>query len=78
MAGFALDPRAVEDLDRIWNYIAENTSLGAADRVGARFFETFRRLAATPRMGHARPDYTTAPLLRHGGLKGRHRYQPGA
>lgn len=63
MARFTLDPRAVEDLDQIWNYIAENASSDAADRVEARIFEAFRRLAETPRMGHPRADYTSAPLL---------------
>lgn len=63
MSKFVLDPRAVEDLNQIWLYIAENASPAVADRVEARFFETFLQLAESPRIGHPRPDYTTDPLL---------------
>ena len=63
MSKFVLDPRAVEDLDQIWLYIAENASPTTADHVEARFFEIFHQLAESPRIGHPRPDYTTAPML---------------
>lgn len=52
MSRFVLDPRAVEDLDDIWLYIAENASPSAADRVEARFFEIFHQLAKSPKIGH--------------------------
>lgn len=61
MSGFALHPNAFTDLDEIWEFIAAD-SVAAADRLAAEIFETLRRVAASPHIGHRRPDLTARPL----------------
>ncbi|MDX2223140.1 MAG: type II toxin-antitoxin system RelE/ParE family toxin [Rhodospirillaceae bacterium] len=61
MTGFALHPEAVSDLEGIWDYIADRNP-DAADRVIEEFFAAFAGLAATPAIGHRRPDLTARPL----------------
>lgn len=62
MSGYAFHPDAFADLDEIWEYIARE-NLDAADRVLADIHGVLRTLAASPHIGHRRPDLT-ARLLR--------------
>lgn len=48
-------PRAREDLIELWSYIAAD-SPGAADRLLDEIGDKLRMLAASPRLGPARPD----------------------
>jgi plasmid stabilization system protein ParE len=48
-------------LTEIWEYIAED-NIDAADRVLADIHSTLTTLAASPRIGHRRPDLTERPL----------------
>jgi plasmid stabilization system protein ParE len=61
MSGYALHPDAVADLDEIWEYIAQD-NIDAADRVLADIHTVLRTLAASPHIGHRRPDLTARPL----------------
>jgi plasmid stabilization system protein ParE len=64
MSGYAFHPEAFADLDEIWEYIAED-SIDAADGVLADIHATLRTLAASPHIGHRRPDLTNRPLRFH-------------
>jgi plasmid stabilization system protein ParE len=61
VSDYALHPEALDDIDDIWQYIA-NDSVDAADRAIETIFENIARLAASPQQGHRRPDLTSAPL----------------
>jgi len=54
-------PQAVEDLDEIWWFIA-NDSPDAADRVEREILATCHWLAHHSRMGHKRHDITPLPV----------------
>ena len=56
-APFRLTPQAIDDLDRIWWFIAER-SVEAANRVETEVIATCHRLAKRPLMGTKRPDMT--------------------
>jgi plasmid stabilization system protein ParE len=58
---FQLTTLAAEDLDRIWWFIATD-STDAADRVEEEIASTCRRLAGHPLIGHSRPDVTPLPV----------------
>lgn len=62
MSGYVLGRDAEQDLNDIWNYIAED-SVDAADRLIAALFDAFEALARNPSMGHKREDITTFPVL---------------
>jgi len=64
MSGYAFHPDAFADLDEIWEYIAQN-NIDAADRVLADIHGVLRTLAASPHIGHRRPDLTGRPLRFH-------------
>ena len=64
MIGYALHPDAFADLDEIWEYIAQD-NIDAADRVLAFIHTALRTLAASPHIGHRRPDLTARPLRFH-------------
>ena len=64
MSGYAFHPDAFADLDEIWEYIAQD-NVDAADRVLADIHSTLTTLAASPHIGHRRPDLTTRPLRFH-------------
>ena len=51
MKRFIIAPAAAQDLDDIWEYIAED-SLDAADRFFGKLYESILKLAETPGMGH--------------------------
>jgi plasmid stabilization system protein ParE len=52
---FLLAPEAVQDLDDIWEYIAQD-DLEAADRFIEKLYETMLKLTETPGAGHRRED----------------------
>ena len=64
MSGYALHPDASADLDEIWEYIAQD-NIDAADRVLADIHTVLRTLAASPHIGHRRPDLTARQLRFH-------------
>lgn len=61
MAGYALHPEALTDLDEIWEFIAGDNP-AAADRVIEEIFTCLRGLVAFPHQGHHRPDLTSRPI----------------
>jgi plasmid stabilization system protein ParE len=60
-SSFQLTPSAIEDLDSIWCFIAQENQ-DAADRVEAAIIASCHRLAKYPRLGNARTDLTELPL----------------
>jgi antitoxin ParD1/3/4/toxin ParE1/3/4 len=62
MNGYVLGRDACQDLDDLWDYVAEE-SVEAADRLIARLFKAFEALARNPGMGHTREDLTKFPIL---------------
>lgn len=60
-AAFQFTPQAVEDLDAVWWFIAENNR-EAADRVESEILATCHRLAKHPLMGTRRGDITPLPV----------------
>ncbi|MFZ3342033.1 MAG: type II toxin-antitoxin system RelE/ParE family toxin [Terriglobales bacterium] len=60
-APFQLTPRAAEDLDALWWFIAEDNQ-NAAESVEQEILAACRRLAKHPRMGIKRHDITTLPV----------------
>ncbi len=58
---FQFTPQAVEDLDAVWSFIAENNR-EAADRVEREIIATCYRLAKHPLMGTKRRDITPLPV----------------
>jgi plasmid stabilization system protein ParE len=61
MSGYNLHPEAFEDLDEIWEFIAEN-NLGAADKMIEHIYDAIHSLIKMPRQGHRRSDLTSRPL----------------
>lgn len=62
MSGYVLGSAVEEDLDAIWEYIADD-NIDAADRWIEQLFAAFAQLAVHPGMGHARQDLTRLPVL---------------
>ena len=56
-ARFVLSPEALDDLDQIWLYIAED-DIPAADRIEHEIREAIKVLAERPEIGHFRRDLT--------------------
>ncbi len=61
MIGYAFHPEAVNDLNDIWEFIAED-SLDAADKVIAEILASIDGIVTFPSQGHLRPDLTPQPL----------------
>jgi plasmid stabilization system protein ParE len=59
---YVLSVDAEQDLNEIWEYIAQD-DMDAADRWIGKLFDAFQALATTPGMGHAREDLTPLPVL---------------
>jgi plasmid stabilization system protein ParE len=57
MKGFILTPRAKQDLNEIWDYIADD-DIEAADRVLDALEAAIGKLARSPGIGHWREDLT--------------------
>ena len=47
MSGYVLHPEAYDDLDGIWEFVAQH-SLGAADRVTEEIYEAIHELVSFP------------------------------
>lgn len=62
MSRYVLGHAANQDLDDIWNYIAQD-SVTAADQWIDKLFEAFAAIAQNPGIGHLRPDLTDKPVL---------------
>jgi antitoxin ParD1/3/4/toxin ParE1/3/4 len=62
MSRYNLTPEADQDLDDIWEYIAQD-DIEAADRWDAKLRNAFRMLARNPSAGHTRKDLTDQPVL---------------
>ena len=63
MKRFVLSPEAAQDLNDIWEYIADD-SLDAADRFLGKLYDQILALVQTPGMGHRREDLAEdRPLL---------------
>ena len=60
-AGYRLTPSAQGDVEKITDFIAED-SVEAALRVHDALEEAFRHLAEMPAMGHTREDLTDRPV----------------
>jgi plasmid stabilization system protein ParE len=52
---FILTPRAAQDVNDVWNYIADD-NIEAADRVLDALHEAMLKLAINPTLGHWRED----------------------
>jgi plasmid stabilization system protein ParE len=61
VTGYDFHPEAERDLDRIWDFVAED-SLDAADRMVADLLGRIDALVPFPHQGHRRPDLTSRPL----------------
>jgi plasmid stabilization system protein ParE len=59
---YVLNVDAEQDLNEIWEYIADD-SIDAADRWIAKLFDAFESLAQFPGTGHKREDLTAFPVL---------------
>lgn len=62
MNKYVLNVDAEQDLNEIWEYIAED-NIDAADRWIDKLFDAFGSLAQSPGMGHKRGDLTAFPVL---------------
>src|SRR5579859_6030907 len=60
-SSYLLTPRAIDDLDEIWNYISQD-SPAAADRVENAIFEAFSSLARHPMLGSKRSEISHFPV----------------
>lgn len=58
---YLLTPQALDDLDDIWNYIAED-SVDAANRVESAILAACVGLAKHPRLGSKRSEITALPV----------------
>ena len=54
---YRLSPRAEQDLDEVWLYVAEDASPTTADRLIDDLVDRFDLLAEQPRMGRLRPEF---------------------
>jgi toxin ParE1/3/4 len=61
MSGYALHPEALNDIDEIRAYIAEDNP-DAADRVVGEIFATIRTLQAFPQQGFRRQNLSSRAL----------------
>jgi len=61
MKKYVLGRFVENDLDSIWEYIAQD-NVKAADRWIAKIFEAFQALADAPGMGHRRNDLSNLPI----------------
>jgi plasmid stabilization system protein ParE len=58
---FQLTPRALDDIDEIWSYIAED-NVSAANRVESAILKACSRLAKHPLLGSKRSEITQLPV----------------
>jgi toxin ParE1/3/4 len=62
MNNYVLGTGTEQDLDEIWEYIAED-NIAAADRWIGKLFDAFENLSSNPGMVHKRDDLTSYPVL---------------
>lgn len=62
MKRYVLGDGAEQDLNEIWEYIA-NDDISAADQWIEKLFNAFDGLAKNPGIGHKRDDLTALPIL---------------
>ena len=62
MTTYVLGQQAAEDIRDIWSFISAR-NVEVADRLVASFADAFENLAKMPRLGHVRPDLTSASVL---------------
>ena len=62
MNRYELAREALDDLDALWLYIAED-NINAADQVVTSILDACDLLADQPRIGHTRTDLTERPVL---------------
>jgi toxin ParE1/3/4 len=55
---YRLTPRALEDLDDIWRYSAETSSIAQADRYVDELVRAFEALAAFPFLARERHEFS--------------------
>ncbi|WP_417816334.1 type II toxin-antitoxin system RelE/ParE family toxin [Thalassospira alkalitolerans] len=55
---YLLSPRALDDLDDVWRYTAENRSLDQADTYIDGLVEVFDAIVAMPNIAGERPEFT--------------------
>jgi antitoxin ParD1/3/4/toxin ParE1/3/4 len=60
-ASYQLTPRALNDLDEIWNYIAQD-KVSAANRVESAILSACSSLARLPLLGTKRTEITPKPV----------------
>ena len=65
MGRYQLTRAADEDVDEIWNYVAEASGPKAADRLEVALHHAMKRLARAPGIGHLRSDLAAEPLRFH-------------
>ncbi len=58
---FVFSPEAREDLNDIWDYIAED-NVDAADKVRDKIFDACEMLVRMPEIGHVRQDLVPLPV----------------
>jgi plasmid stabilization system protein ParE len=61
MKSYLITEPASDDLNQIWDYLAE-TDVRLADRILAAMEDAIRKLVKHPGLGHYRPDLTDKPL----------------
>jgi antitoxin ParD1/3/4/toxin ParE1/3/4 len=61
MSQFTLSPLAAQDLNDIFDYIAQD-DIEAADRVVNELYEAILLISSRPYIGHERSDLTDEPL----------------
>lgn len=54
---YRLSPLAEQDPEKIWLYVADDSSTETADRLINAIVERFDMLAEHPRMGRFRPEF---------------------
>jgi toxin ParE1/3/4 len=61
VSGYVFHPKALTDLDEIWEYIGKDNP-DAADRVLVEIRQAIQGLVPFPHQGHRRPDLSSRPL----------------
>lgn len=55
--GYRLTPQALEDLDDIWRYTAENWSVNQADKYIDELVDAFGVIASSPQIAREYPEF---------------------
>jgi toxin ParE1/3/4 len=54
---YRLSPLAEQDLEKIWSYVAEDSSADRADRLVDAIVDRFDMLSEHPKIGRLRPEF---------------------